>query len=59
MASDGNGVLVVALPLAKRTVPARVSLERVGIGRGERVGSVGHPIEPRSTDEHVHTAHRA
>ena len=56
-ASYGNGVLVVALPLAKRTVPARVNLERVGSGRGERVGSAGHPVEPRSTEEHVHAAH--
>jgi HSP20 family protein len=58
-ASYGNGVLVVALPLAKHTVPARVTLERVGVGRGERVGSVGHPVEPRSTEEHVHAAHHA
>jgi HSP20 family protein len=56
-ATYGNGVLVVALPLAKRTVPARVNLERVGIGRGERVGSAGHPVEPRATEEHVHAAH--
>jgi HSP20 family protein len=58
-ATYGNGVLVVALPLAKRTIPARVNLERVGISRGERVGSVGHPVEPRSTDEHVHAAHHS
>ena len=56
-ATYGNGVLVVALPLAKRTLPARVNLERVGISRGERVGSVGHPIQPRSTAEHVQAAH--
>ena len=58
-ATYGNGVLVVALPLAKRTLPARVNLERVGISRGERVGSVGHPVEPRSTAEHVHAAHHS
>jgi hypothetical protein len=58
-ATYGNGVLVAALPLAKRTSPARVNLERVGISRGARVGSVGHPVEPRSTVEHVHTAHHS
>jgi HSP20 family protein len=58
-ATYGNGVLVVALPLAKRTSPARVNLERVGMSRGERVGSVGHPVEPRSTAEHVHAAHHS
>ena len=55
----GNGVLVVALPSARRTSPARVNLERVGTRRGERVGSVGHPVEPRSTAEHVPAAHHA
>ena len=58
-ATYGNGVLVVALPLAKRTSPARVNLERAGISHGERVGSVGHPVEPRSTAEHVHAAHHS
>jgi hypothetical protein len=51
--------MAVALPLAKRILPARVNLERVGISRGERVGSVGHPVEPRSTAEHVHAAHHS
>jgi len=51
----GNGVLVVALPVAAQTRPARLTLERVGPGRGERVGSVGHPVQPASTEEHWET----
>jgi hypothetical protein len=51
-ATYGNGVLVVALPVAGLTRPARFSLETVGPGRGQRVGSAGHPIQPLSTDEH-------
>jgi HSP20 family protein len=31
----GNGVLVVAMPLAERTRPAVVTLDRVGPARGE------------------------
>ena len=48
----GNGVLVVALPVAEQTRPARLSLEQVGPGRGQRVGSAGHPVQPLSTEEH-------
>ena len=51
----GNGILVVALPAVAQTRPARLTLERVGPGRGERVGSVGHPIQPASTGEHWET----
>lgn len=51
-ATYGNGVLVVALPVAERTLPARLSLETVAPGRGQRVGSAGHPIQPLSTEEH-------
>ncbi len=51
-ATYGNGVLVVALPIAERTRPARLSLETVGPGRGQRVGSAGHPVQPLSTAEH-------
>jgi HSP20 family protein len=32
----GNGVLVVALPIADRTRPARLTLEPIGAARGER-----------------------
>ena len=48
----GNGVLVVALPVAERTRPAQVRLEAISSTRGERVGSSGHPVRPRSTEEH-------
>ena len=51
-ATYGNGVLVVALPVAERTRPARLRLEPVGPGRGQRVGSAGHPVQPLSTAEH-------
>jgi HSP20 family protein len=56
-ATYGNGILVVTLPVADRVVAARLELEAVGIGRAERVGSAGHPIQPRSTAEHVQAAH--
>jgi len=32
----GNGVLVVALPIAAQTRPARLTLEPIGAARGER-----------------------
>ena len=51
-ATYGNGVLVVALPVAERTQPARFSLETVAPGRGQQVGSAGHPVQPLSTAEH-------
>ena len=38
----GNGVLVVALPLAETLRSARLQLVLLGEGRGQRVGSVGH-----------------
>jgi HSP20 family protein len=43
----GNGVLVVALPIAERTRPARLSLESLGPTRGERAGNPDHPPHPR------------
>lgn len=51
-ATYGNGVLVVALPVAAGTTPARLTLETVGPGVGQRVGSTGHPARSLSTDEH-------
>jgi HSP20 family protein len=52
----GNGVLVVVLPVANRTRPARLTLETVSPTHGERVGSAGHnPIQPRTTQEHART----
>src|SRR5262245_4910292 len=38
----GNGVLVVALPVAATTRPTQISLERVGPARGE-----GRPVDKR------------
>jgi HSP20 family protein len=58
-ATYGNGVLVVTLPIAERTTAAQLSLDPIGIGRGERVGSIGHPIQPSSTAEHARVAHHA
>jgi HSP20 family protein len=39
----GNGVLVVALPVAETTRSARIQLVPVGESRGEHLGQVGHP----------------
>jgi HSP20 family protein len=44
----GNGVLVIALPVAKQTRPARLTLEAMGPTRGERARSAGHPIRPHT-----------
>jgi len=43
----GNGVLVVALPVAETTRPARLSLEPIGATRGERAGNPNHPPHSR------------
>jgi HSP20 family protein len=52
----GNGVLVVVVPVAEQTRPARLTLETISPTRGERVGSAGHhPIQPRTTAEHART----
>lgn len=47
-----NGVLVIALPLAKVTGSATLRLARVASDYGERVGHAGHPIQPRTNEEH-------
>jgi len=39
----GNGVLVVAMPLADRTRPARLTLDRITATRGARIGAGAHP----------------
>jgi HSP20 family protein len=57
-ATYGNGVLVVSLPLAKKVKPVQFNLTTVGISRGERVGSAGHPVKRTSTDKHL-KAHQA
>jgi len=38
----GNGVVVVALPLSEKTISADITVPKVGIDRGERVGHTGH-----------------
>ena len=48
----GNGVLVVALPKATRVQPTELSLERIGLARGQRVGSHGRGLTPTTTDAH-------
>lgn len=47
-----NGVVVVALPLCTVTRPARLTLERVGRGVGQRVGSTGQTFRPTTTALH-------
>lgn len=39
----GNGVLTVAFPISQRTLPARLTLERVAPTHGRRKGNAGHP----------------
>ena len=39
----GNGVLVVALPIAHETRPAVLGLTATGAAHGERIGNAGHP----------------
>jgi hypothetical protein len=53
----GNGVLVVALPLAGQTRPARLSLDPIGEARGEHAGNQGHPVRAMSNAEHLAAAH--
>jgi HSP20 family protein len=43
----GNGVVVVALPVAKETRPARLTLDPIGPTRGERTGDPSHPTHTR------------
>jgi HSP20 family molecular chaperone IbpA len=52
-ATYGNGVLVVVLPRAAATRVARLTLEAIGPGYGQRVGSTGHPVRPLTTEEHL------
>jgi HSP20 family protein len=37
-----NGVVVVALPISTKTIPADLTLQRVGVDHGEHVGHTGH-----------------
>lgn len=54
----GNGVLVVALPIAGQTKPALVRLDVIGEARGEHAGNQGHPVRAISNQEHQVAAHR-
>jgi HSP20 family protein len=45
----GNGVVTVALPFSDRTIPSKLTLERLAPTHGERKGNAGHP--PTSMDE--------
>jgi len=38
----GNGVLVVAFPISKQTIPASLTLQKTGAEHGEYVGHAGH-----------------
>jgi len=42
----GNGVLVVALPIAPHTRPAHLLPEHTALARGEVDGNTGHPVRP-------------
>lgn len=42
----GNGVLVVALPIARQTRPARLTLTALTATRGLHAGNMGRPIRP-------------
>ncbi len=43
-----NGILVIVLPLAQQTRPAKLTLGALGPTRGERASSAGHPIRPHT-----------
>jgi HSP20 family protein len=38
----GNGVLVINLPMSEKTIPATLTLGKIGPARGERAGHSGH-----------------
>ncbi len=42
----GNGVLVVALPVAPQTRPSRLTLAALSATRGLHAGNMGRPIRP-------------
>jgi HSP20 family protein len=53
----GNGVVVVALPIAHQIQPAQLTLGTIGEARGERVGNQGYPIHAVANDDHRQLAH--
>jgi HSP20 family protein len=55
-ATYGNGVLVLSLPTARNaeeSVQASFQLRPVSATHGERIGHVGHEIQPATTEEHL------
>ncbi len=44
----GNGVLVIVLPVARQTRPARLMLGAMGPTRGEYARNAGHPVRPHT-----------
>lgn len=50
----GNGVLVVALPVAQILRPAQLTLPRIGPDRGERAGNAGRPPHPATLHAEQH-----
>ena len=42
----GNGVVVIAFPLAAQTRPAQLRVEALSPTHGERAGNAGHPVRP-------------
>jgi hypothetical protein len=47
-----NGIVVLSVPLANRTRPAHLTLERIGSTIGQRIGNAGHPVHPVTMAEH-------
>jgi HSP20 family protein len=50
----GNGILVVVLPVAPQSCPARLVMQALSPVQGERVGNAGRfeLFEPLTTEEH-------
>jgi len=40
--SYGNGIIVVTLPISTQVVSASLTMEKVGVDRGQRIGNAGH-----------------
>jgi HSP20 family protein len=53
----GNGVVVVSLPISDATRPALLTLDAIGVARGERVGNQGNPPHQVNNFEHLAVAH--
>lgn len=47
-----NGIAVLTLPVAERTVPAVLGLKRIGGTVGQTIGNAGHPVRPNSSADH-------